>query len=118
MWDGCVAVGGAPVERSRCSGERELLGRLRRLGIGEAPHPEPVQQPEQAGDDGNEQGYLKRAIAGAFVDAEDLVLYGSRFAGQEWLELGVAHHLGVVLQCVRDLLLLSRWYYLALLGLV
>ena len=40
------------------------------------------------------------------VDADDLVLDRRRLADELLLELRVAHHLGVVLERVRDLLLL------------
>src|SRR4051812_30241071 len=75
------------------SADRELLGGLRGDRVGEALHPEAVEQPEQARDDRHEQGDLQRVVAGRLVDAEDLVLHVRPDALQERLELRVAHHL-------------------------
>ena len=46
--------------------------------------------------------------AGLGVDADDLVLDRLGLAGEQLLEVGVAHDLGVFLERVGDLLLLVR----------
>src|SRR4029450_4802703 len=57
------------------SSERHPLDRADRLGVGEARHPEPVQRPDHAGEQGNDQRHLERERSGIRVDADDLRLY-------------------------------------------
>ena len=57
---------------------------------------------------GIEQGDLQGQRPGLGVDPEDLGLDLRRLTGELLLELGVAHHFGVLLQRDGDLLLLGR----------
>ena len=79
-----------------------------RLRVGQARHPEPVDQPDQPGEQGNDQRHLKRERSGIRVDADDLRLHVLGLADEQLLELRVAHHLGVVVEPLRDLLLFGR----------
>ena len=65
-----------------------------------------MHEPEQAGEHRDEERDLQRDVARVRVDADDLVLHRRRLPTSCSLELRVAHHLGVVLERVRDLLLL------------
>ena len=67
-----------------------------------------LNKPEEAGEDRDEQRDLQRDRPRVGVDADDLGLDVRRLAGEQLLELRVAHHLGVVLEHVGDLLLLGR----------
>ena len=75
-----------------------------------------VEEVQQAREDRDEQRDLEGAVARLVVDPEDLGLDSLGLAGEERLELGVAHHLGVVLERVGDLLLLCRRDHRAGLG--
>ena len=56
----------------------------------------------------NEEGDLECEVAGVGVDAEDLVLDLFGLVGQQFLELCVAHDLGVVFEDFGDALLVGR----------
>ena len=68
------------------SRERHLAG-LRWRRVGPAHHAEPVDQPEQAGEDRDEQRDLQRERPRVGVDADDLVLDLRRLVGELLLEL-------------------------------
>src|SRR3954471_17314469 len=76
--------------------QRHLLRSARGRRVGQAPHAERVEQPDQTGQDRDEQRDLKRTVPGLLVDVEDLGLNGLRLVGQHDGELRIAHHLGVV----------------------
>src|SRR3954447_24888440 len=88
------------------SAERQPLGGTRRDGVGQPNHAEAVGEPEGAGQERNEQGDLQRTRPGVGVDANDLLPHGGALAGQLLGELGVAHHLSVVLERVGHVRLL------------
>ena len=54
-----------------------------------------------------QQGDLKRAVPRQRIDVQDLCLYRGWLLGDPGVELGVGHHLGVVLQRLGDLPLLG-----------
>ena len=85
-------------------------------GIGQAHHAEREEQPDQTGEDRNKKRHLKGDMPGLGVDPDDLLLRLRRLAGELLLELGVAHHFGVMLQDLGDLLLLSTGKHGARLG--
>src|SRR5215211_3825828 len=121
------ARSGCSVSRTRRTGWPTADGRSRsaeryafgagRLGIGEASHAQRIEEAEEACENGDEQGDLEGAVPRFLVDAEDVGLHVFGLAGEERFELGAAHHLGVVFEGVRDLLLLGRWDHLAVFGL-
>ena len=62
----------------------------------------------QAGEDRDEQGHLECERPGLGVDPDDLGLDLGRLVGEQRIEVGVAHDLGVVLERVgHDHLLLA-----------
>jgi hypothetical protein len=63
------------------------------------------EQPEQTCDQGHQQGDLQRDGPGLRVDADDLVLDRLGLTRKLLLERGVAHHLGVLVKGLGDLLL-------------
>jgi len=69
-------------------------------------HAERVREAQQGGEQRHEEGDLERLLAPLVIDAQDLGLDLRRLRGQQRLELGVAHDLGVVLEGRRDLCLL------------
>src|SRR6185437_8687494 len=89
------------------SAQDRLFAGARLLGIWQAHHAGRDEQPAQASEDGNEQRYLKGEVPGLGVDPDDLVLGLLRLAGELLLKLRVAHHFGVMLQDLGDLLLLG-----------
>ena len=102
---------GTDGDRSTCSGRQprtmpsaapDGVGSGRRIMRNE------LSSPRSAGEDRDEQRDLQREGPGVGVDADDLVLDRLGLADEQLLELGVAHHLGVVLERVGDLLLLGR----------
>ena len=58
-------------------------------------------RPEQRGEERDEQRDLEGDRPRLGVDAQDLVLDLRGLAGEQLLELDVAHHLGVVLEHLR-----------------
>ena len=85
-------------------------------GVGPAHHAEPVEQPEQAGEDRDEQRDLQGARSCVRVDAHDLVLDLGRLTGELLLEPGVAQDLRVLLEGVGDLFLGGGRQHGAVLG--
>ena len=67
-----------------------------------------LSNPMSAARSGIEQRHLQGERSRLGVDADDLVLDRLGLAGEQLLELRVAHQLGVVLERRRDLLLLGR----------
>src|SRR5436305_11738827 len=90
------------------SAEGHTFDAARWSGVGEAQHPERVEQAEERGEEGYQQGSLKGQVPGIGVDADDLLAGRRRLPFQLFLQRGVAHDLGVVLQGFRNLLLLGR----------
>src|SRR3954451_19396859 len=88
---------------SRC----RLLDGSRWNWLWQPHHAKRVEQPDEPGKDRNQEGHLEGPRSGIRVDADDLVLNVSWLARELLLELGVAQHLCVVLQRLRDLLLLG-----------
>ena len=66
-----------------------------------------AEEPEERREDRHEQRHLKGEVARLIVDLEDLLLDGRGLVGEQLLELRVAHHLRVIFQRLRDLLLLG-----------
>ena len=75
-----------------------------------------MNEAEQRGEERDEQRDLQRDGPRVGVDADDLGLDVRRLAGELLVELRVAHHLGVVLERVGDLLLLGRRQHGAVVG--
>ena len=75
-----------------------------------------VTSPRSAARIGTSERDLKRERSSVRVDPDDLGLDRLGLADEELLELGVAHHLGVVLEPVGDLLLLGRGQHRAVFG--
>jgi hypothetical protein len=61
------------------------------LRSGQAHHAERVDQPDEAGEDRHQQRHLKGERPRVGVDADDLVLDSLGLAGEQLVELGVAH---------------------------
>ena len=74
--------------------------------VGQAHHAERVRQPEQRRRGAGRAARPAARWARVGVDADDLGLHVLGLAREQLVELRVAHHLGVVLERVRDLLLL------------
>ena len=108
----CASSPGIPGE----SAQDNLFTGARLPGIGQAHHAERDQQPDQTGEDRNKKRHLKGDMPGLGVDPDDLLLCLRWLAGELLLELGVAHHFGVMLQDLGDLLLLSPRKHGARLG--
>src|SRR4051794_27984181 len=103
----------SPYRRSTTLGG---IVRQPRLRLGQAQHPERVEQAEQSGQDRHEQRDLERAMGGLVVDPHDLLAYRRRLALQRLVEVGGAHHLSIVLELVGDRRLTLGRDHLARLG--
>ena len=86
------------------------------VGIGFAHHPERVEQASGRSEDRHEECDLQRPRTCIGVDANDLVLNRLGLIRELLVELRVAHDLGVIVERLRDLLLLGRWEHGARLG--
>ena len=76
------------------------------LDVWQPHHAERVDQPDQAGEDGHEQRDLERDVPSVCVDPQDLLLDRFGFLSHQLVDLGVAHHLSIVLEGLGDLILL------------
>ena len=96
---------------------RTRLCRVRRHGIGKPHHLEPPEESNDAHQQRYHQSDLKGLWTRLVVDPQDLVLDFRRLR-RVVRQSRVAHHLGVVLQHLGDLLLFGRRQDLARVGLV
>ena len=76
-------------------------------GIRQAQHAERVEQAEQACEERYQQGDLQGERSGVGVDPDDLGLHVRGLAGELFVQGGVGHHLRIVLERRRYLLLLG-----------
>ena len=65
-----------------------------------------LNRPSKAGEERYQQGDLQRDRSGVGVDPDDLGLHVLGLAGELFGQGGVGHHLRIVLESGRDLLLL------------